>query len=251
MRLVFDFFSGIINGLRGEHGGNAQSYTNNNAVKVRSPRRGERGWLAQWIGRVCVLALSVGCGALALMAAGGIPSPKKSATAPDNSQLSAAPIMLSDETLATDPQAAPREWRYIVIHHSATNRGSAQSFDEYHRFKRGWPNGLAYHFVIGNGTDQGDGVVVAGPRWHAQEAGAHANATEYNEHGIGICLVGNFDEHPPTPAQMSALRLLIARLAAKYDIPAGAIVGHNQIRRGGSTACPGKYLNLNELRDGL
>jgi N-acetyl-anhydromuramyl-L-alanine amidase AmpD len=253
MRLMFDFLFGIINGLRGsdgERGSAGRSYTNANAVKVRSPRRGESGAAAQWIGRMCVLGLGVGCGALALIAAGNMPSPKKSIQAAEQPH-AAAPFLLSDETLATDPQAAPREWRYIVIHHSATNRGSAQSFDQYHRFQRGWTNGLAYHFVIGNGTDQGDGVIIAGPRWHGQEAGAHANATEYNEHGIGICLVGNLDEHPPSPAQMSALRSLIARLAAKYDIPAGAIVGHNQIRRGGSTACPGKFLNLNELRDGL
>ena len=249
MRLVFDFLNGIANGLRG---GSGESYTNSNAVNVRSPRRrAAQSTPVQWVGRVLVLALGVGCGVLALTAAGMAPRRK----APQNEESRAATpaivISIPDETLATDPQAAPREWRYIVIHHSATNRGSAQSFDQYHRFQRGWAGGLGYHFVIGNGTDQGDGAVIAGPRWHGQDAGAHANSTEYNEHGIGICLVGNLDEHPPTPAQLSALRTLIARLAAKYGIPAGAIVGHNQIRRGGSTACPGRYLNLNELRDGL
>lgn len=251
MRLVFDFLSGIVNGLRGSAADAGRSYTNSNAVKVRSPRRGERGWAIQWLGRVCMLGLAVGCGALALIAAGNIQAPRKAPRSDDSAARLSPPALLSDDTLATDPQAPPREWLYIVVHHSATVRGSAQSFDQYHRFQRGWTNGLAYHFVIGNGADQGDGTVVAGPRWLGQEAGAHANATEYNEHGIGICLVGNLDEQPPTPAQLSALRALIARLSAKYDIPAGAIVGHNQIRRGGSTACPGKYLNLNELRDGL
>src|SRR5437868_6609045 len=103
------------------------------------------------------------------------------------------------EVLSIDPSAAPRHWRYIVIHHSASTRGSAQIFDQAHR-ERGW-RCLGYHFVIGNGTDQGDGIVAAGPRWYSQEAGAHAHSAEHNEFGIGICLVGNFDVNRPSAAQ--------------------------------------------------
>src|SRR5207248_641368 len=99
---------------------------------------------------------------------------------------------INDEVLATDPAVRVCDWRYIVLHHSASLRGSAEIFDQSHR-ARGWKC-LGYHFVIGNGTDQPDGSVVAGPRWFSQEAGAHANSIEYNEHGIGICLVGNFDQ---------------------------------------------------------
>ena len=48
-------------------------------------------------------------------------------------------------------------WRYIVVHHSETREGNARAFDYYHRHVRGMENGLAYHFVIGNGTSSGDG----------------------------------------------------------------------------------------------
>ncbi|MBM4054820.1 MAG: hypothetical protein FJ264_09150 [Planctomycetes bacterium] len=45
-----------------------------------------------------------------------------------------------------------REWKYIVIHHSASESGCAAEFDKFHREKRHWENGLGYHFVIGNGN---------------------------------------------------------------------------------------------------
>ena len=84
--------------------------------------------------------------------------------------------------------------------------------------------------MIGNGLDQGDGTIVAGPRWYGQEAGAHAHSTEHNEYGIGICLVGNFDVQQPTPAQWHALITLVSKLSQRYHIPLSNIVGHGQIR---------------------
>jgi hypothetical protein len=157
-----------------------------------------------------------------------------------------APVF-NDDVMATDPAAAPRRWKYIVVHHSASSRGSAQIFDQSHR-ERGW-RCLGYHFVIGNGTDQGDGSVIAGPRWYSQEAGAHAHSTEHNEFGVGICLVGNFDVQHPTPAQWSSLVTLVAKLSSQYSIPPGNIVGHSQIRQGGTTACPGKNFPIQALRE--
>lgn len=155
--------------------------------------------------------------------------------------------VFNEEVLATDPAVSQRRWRYIVIHHSASTRGSAQIFDQAHR-ERGW-RCLGYHFVIGNGTDQGDGIIAAGPRWYSQEAGAHAHSAEHNEFGIGICLVGNFDAGRPSAAQWWALQNLVFRLARKYGIGPENIVGHNAIRQGGSTACPGKNFPMNELRE--
>ncbi|KKO18072.1 MAG: N-acetylmuramoyl-L-alanine amidase [Candidatus Brocadia fulgida] len=98
-----------------------------------------------------------------------------------------------------------RNWRYIVIHHSASASGSAAQFDKYHREKRRWENGLGYHFVIGNGNGAPDGKIEIGNRWISQIDGAHAGVQEYNHYGIGICLVGNFNESYPTAAQMASL----------------------------------------------
>ncbi len=161
----------------------------------------------------------------------------------------ALPIF-DDDVLSTDPAAVPRRWRWIVVHHSGGNSGSAQSFDAYHRETKGWQS-LGYHFVIGNGKGQGDGKIAAGPRWYAQQTGAHAHSAEHNEFGIGICLVGSFDTQIPSPAEWQALVDITRKLSKKYGIPLANIVGHNQIRQGGSTACPGKNLNIQALRDAV
>ena len=148
-----------------------------------------------------------------------------------------------DPLVATDPGVSAGRWDYIVLHHSAADHGSAEIFDEAHR-ERGW-RGLGYHFVIGNGNGQGDGEITRGWRWATQEAGAHSNSTEYNAHGIGICLVGNFNAHPPTSAQIEAAGALIAKLCRQHHIPPQNVLGHNQVR---PTDCPGRLMPLEKLR---
>src|SRR5689334_10628503 len=49
-------------------------------------------------------------------------------------------------------QPETREWRYVVVHHSAGPSGNAAEFDKFHREEKHWENGLGYHFVIGNGN---------------------------------------------------------------------------------------------------
>jgi N-acetylmuramoyl-L-alanine amidase len=44
-----------------------------------------------------------------------------------------------------------RDWSYIVVHHSGTEKGNATSIHASHR-QRGFGNGLGYHFLIDNGT---------------------------------------------------------------------------------------------------
>src|SRR5437899_2755373 len=65
--------------------------------------------------------------------------------------LALAVICLVLGNVVGDP-VETREWEWIIIHHSATRVGSASIFDAAHR-ARGMINGLAYHFVIDNGTD--------------------------------------------------------------------------------------------------
>lgn len=144
------------------------------------------------------------------------------------------------------PRTAPRNWQWIVIHHSATPNGSAAAFDRQHK-QNGWDE-LGYHFVIGNGTNTGDGAIEVGPRWPVQKWGAHAKTPDnrYNEQGIGICLVGNFETTRPTARQMQALARLVAHLSQTYRIPPERIIGHRNT--GKATECPGQYLNIAEVR---
>jgi hypothetical protein len=144
------------------------------------------------------------------------------------------------------PYASPRPWRFIVIHHSATESGSAAQFDRAHRDK-GWDE-LGYHFVIGNGRGARDGLVEVGPRWPRQKWGAHAKTpdNQYNDYGIGICLVGNFDHTRLTAAQEASLARLVAYLMHTYKIPASRVIGHNDTGR--STDCPGKNVSIARIR---
>lgn len=143
------------------------------------------------------------------------------------------------------------KWKYIVLHHSATNEGNAANFDNYHRNKKKWKHGLAYHFVIGNGTQSGDGEIEVGSRWKKQIHGAHTSRMDYNKIAIGICLVGNFeDEKGPTEQQMVSLLDLSTHLCKKYDISLNNVIGHNEVQKN-HTACPGKNFHFAEFKNTL
>ena len=143
------------------------------------------------------------------------------------------------------PIAPANRWYWIVIHHSATPTGGARAFDLLHKAK-GWDE-LGYHFVIGNGTDTPDGRIEVGSRWPKQKWGAHDKTpgNQYNEHGIGICLVGNFDVSHPSPAQIRSLERLVAYLMKTYRIPADHVLGHGETK---PTDCPGRYMNVALVR---
>lgn len=139
------------------------------------------------------------------------------------------------------PSVSPRAWRWIVIHHSASPAGSMVVFDREHKAK-GW-DGVGYHFVIGNGTNSGDGQIEVTPRWPIQKWGAHAKTADnrFNEYGIGICLVGNFDVDRPTAKQMQSLAKLVSYLMRTYRIPASNVIGHRDTK---PTDCPGRHFNV-------
>ena len=151
---------------------------------------------------------------------------------------------LTTSTPATAQVPADNAWQYIVIHHSATPSGNAAAFDAAHRRKK-W-DGLAYHFVINNGKGNPDGYLEISPRWREQKHGAHAGGLPggsdpdvrngFNEFGIGICLVGNFQRSQPTEKQLRTLAALIQALRAEFNIPAENVLGHGSVK---GTACPG------------
>jgi hypothetical protein len=161
-------------------------------------------------------------------------------------QKAVVPVTMPVHDAAWEVDVPERPWRWIVIHHSAGDQGSATIFDDWHRNGRHWDE-LGYHFVIGNGTGSADGLVEVGSRWPKQKWGAHCRVgdnEEYNYFGIGICLVGNFDTHRPTAAQQAALARLVDFLATKYHIDDAHIIGHGTV---GQTRCPGRYLSFESL----
>ena len=148
------------------------------------------------------------------------------------------------------PAQTEKKWTAIVVHHSATETGNAAIFDKMHREQNHW-DGIGYDFVIGNGTDSGDGEVEVTFRWREQIAGAHCGGTPENwanEDAVGICLVGNFDYSMPTSEQMHSLSELISFLKLRYSISNNRIYGHRSTPGARVTDCPGKMFPMARLK---
>jgi len=150
------------------------------------------------------------------------------------------PYVASPDDLFQPPKA-DRPWKYVVLHHSANASGGYDQIDRDHRKILGF-EGCGYHFVIGNGTDSPDGQIEIAERWLNQKQGVHCRngkTPDVNEYGIGICLVGNFDQSEPTPRQIAAARALVAYLGDRYVIAPDHLGTHDRFANG-PTACPGK-----------
>jgi hypothetical protein len=148
------------------------------------------------------------------------------------------------------PSRSERAWSAIVVHHSATEEGNATIIDKWHRENNGW-DGIGYDFVIGNGTNSGDGEVEPTYRWRGQLTGAHCGGTPgnwANEEGIGICLVGDFNRSTPSKRQMESLTKLVRFLQQRYHIPKSRVYGHGSVPGGHTTDCPGKRFPMSWLK---
>jgi hypothetical protein len=99
-------------------------------------------------------------------------------------------------------------------------------------------NGMAYHFVIGNGSYTGTGQIEVGDRWKKQLQGGHMRSSAQNRVAIGICLVGDFDSDRVGNSQLQALDELVSYLQAKTGKT--IVTTHRQINIR-PTSCPGKY----------
>lgn len=122
----------------------------------------------------------------------------------------------------------------IVIHHTALDNMSVADIHDLHLTK-GWA-GIAYHKVI-----QSDGTIEIGRPQNM--VGAHAMGA--NPRSIGIVLVGDFDEHPPTAAQLDTLVNLTRQLIKKYSIPLENVLPHRAVTPG--TDCPGTLFPWDEF----
>jgi N-acetylmuramoyl-L-alanine amidase len=114
----------------------------------------------------------------------------------------------------------------LVVHHSGTRGGTPKDFAWYHVHTRGWP-GIGYHYVISP-----DGIVfktnaLSSISYHAKGA---------NLAGVGVCLVGDFNQSKPSDAQMESLTDLLRLLLHYY--PGARVLLHNEVR-GSRTSCPG------------
>jgi N-acetyl-anhydromuramyl-L-alanine amidase AmpD len=148
-----------------------------------------------------------------------------------------------------------QRWNYIVIHHSAGSHGDIAFLNRVHSERQaGDPiDAIPYHYVIGNGNGLAMGEVASDWRQGYDIWGAHVSGrnTDWNFRGIGVCLIGNFENHEVPPPQYQALLKLTRQLMSDYAIPVANVNGHGYIA-GEATKCPGKHFPmerfLSELR---
>jgi N-acetyl-anhydromuramyl-L-alanine amidase AmpD len=115
----------------------------------------------------------------------------------------------------------------IVLHHSAVPASvGADRIAKYQVEKQGWP-GIGFHYFV---YDDGR-IEQTQPLETISTHAGNANATS-----IGICLAGNFTDHPPTEAQLLATSQLTAWLLQDLNLPIEAIHPHKDFV---VTACPG------------
>ncbi len=163
-------------------------------------------------------------------------------TVPDRSNTDLlVPVVAATNRIRVDST----RWRYVVCHHSAIEAGNAEVYGKAHK-RRGMEHGLAYHFVIGNGRDSGDGEIEIGPRWTKQLRGGHVRSTRVNDSGIGICIVGNLQNRAPTARQRLAMNQLLDFLREGYTRRGVSVTVHKRVDKN-HTVCPGRHFPYGDL----
>ena len=120
--------------------------------------------------------------------------------------------------------------KYIILHHRAGN-GDAESIHNLH-LSNGW-TGIGYHFYV-----RKDGCVYRGRP--VETVGAHCQGQ--NNHSVGICFEGNFENEKMSAVQIKSGRELITYLKTKF--PDAVVKGHKDFD---GTACPGKNFPFDEM----
>jgi hypothetical protein len=165
-----------------------------------------------------------------------------------------------------------RNWEYIVIHHSATVDEPGNDWEGIRRYHMSWryngdiiteekakeltANGIkgvqspwpsiAYSF----GIEKVDGEYIYQKGCPLSEIGYHAK--QMNPKGFGICMVGDFDNAPPSDVQINMLVSLLKFLMAHYNISKEKVLGHREtyalFNVPVEKTCPGNKFSMDALR---
>jgi len=128
---------------------------------------------------------------------------------------------------------------HIIIHHTAAEEKDSEQIRRYHMSK-GWQD-IGYDYVI-----ERDGKTVAGRSLSIQ--GAHAGVAYYNQHSIGVAVIGNLSSRDIFPEQLLSLIDLLYELRTNWNIPLENILLHREIK---ATECPGLRFPRQEVFDRL
>ncbi len=120
--------------------------------------------------------------------------------------------------------------RMVVLHHSALPLTDGPvEIQRLHMDERGFAD-VGYHFLI----DEAGSLYEGRP---LNVRGAHAHS--FNSGSVGVCLLGNFENNPPSQAQIMVLDALLTTLIDYYP-SITRLAGHKDCNPG-VTLCPGAH----------
>lgn len=132
---------------------------------------------------------------------------------------------------------------YIAIHHSLTDNipggSDVEAFARYHVETNDWP-GIGYHYVI-----DADGTVY---KCNSATTKSY-HVGKHNRFSLGVCLVGDFSNYPPTDIQYQATKELIQQLINAYGVTVDNVLGHSEFEGYKWKKCP--CINMDKLRRDL
>lgn len=151
-------------------------------------------------------------------------------------------IEIVETNLVPNGELTPRtDTQAIIVHHvgELTRDVSAAEIDGWHKAS---PNNwimIGYEYVC-----RQDGTIERGRPKDA--LGAHCEG--FNDHSVGVCVTGDFNQMDVIPAQIDSLVLLLADICDAFNIvpSRSTILGH---REKCDTDCPGN--NLYNALDGI
>ncbi len=164
------------------------------------------------------------------------------------------------------------EWKYIVIHHSATVDGKANDWEGIRKWHTGLsgdadPKSRNYNPYVkapmryigyNFGIEKENEIVVYRIGRPLGTTGGHAkgfNGMEPERAAIGICVVGNGDIQALDSAELLMLVKLCRLLQKIYGIHKDKVIGHREtypiLKQAVQKTCPGKMFNVDAFREYL
>ena len=120
----------------------------------------------------------------------------------------------------------PAKINTTIIHHSASTGQTISSSAQFHIDARGWP-AIAYHFAVG-----WDGKI-----YQLNDVDRKTFYAEgWNTRSIGVCLIGNYQEHEVPPVVVTSVNRLVMYLRDRYQVP--QVLFHRDTK---ATLCPGDH----------
>lgn len=118
----------------------------------------------------------------------------------------------------------------VIVHHTVTSATTTpQAIAQGQIDRRDLP-GITYHFTV-------DGPGTISWTQPLETVTAQTSSTAANVSGIGVALIGSFNDAPPGEAQLNAAARLIAWLLSTYRIGTDKVVGRSELE---NTSSPGR-----------